>query len=138
MTLENLAKIKTQISLPKQSDVSLSFLALLPIVGALIAQSLLANAGQVSFHASTDPLSFGLFQRSNYDYIEDSIRVVTAIAAVIGFAGCSCMALVQKKKGQFDTRIVKALLMFPGLPFLIYLLASIFLADGFATVSKAL
>ena len=104
-----------------RSSALIFTLTILPIlITASFANSFLGSSYGFDRSYGTSP-----FSHYDCDSIHDSANAITVLAAVIGFAGASCIGLLPKKRKGFDTRIIKALGLFPVFPGVIYAITQI-------------
>lgn len=60
---------------------------------------------------------------------QDVVKVATALTGVVGLAGALCMGLAKKQKERIDSRIVKALALFPTMPLAVHLLGTLVISQ---------
>ncbi|MBX9571337.1 MAG: hypothetical protein K2X77_20745 [Candidatus Obscuribacterales bacterium] len=54
--------------------------------------------------------------------VQDVIKVATALTGVVGLAGASCMGLATKRKEKIDSRLIKAIALFPTMPLVVHMI----------------
>lgn len=67
--------------------------------------------------------------KENLATMQDIVKVSTTLTGVVGLAGALCMGLAKKRKELVDSRIVKALVLFPSMPLAVHLLGALVISQ---------
>lgn len=70
-----------------------------------------------------------LANNENITTMQDLIKVATALTGVVGLAGASCMGLAKKRKEKIDSRLVKAIALFPTMPLVVHMIGELLLSQ---------
>lgn len=94
---------------------------------AAVGQALIGN--ESTYVSCIQAASSDLANTETITNMQDLVKVSTALTGVVGLAGASCMGLAKKRKEKIDSRLVKAIAMFPTMPLVVHLIGELLLSQ---------